>query len=120
MTIRREVDWLGFLISRSTPPTGVNEALIVDSNGGTLLMTHVIQPNTLRYGTGLFLSNDGDSLESNLTWTDLDQSNINRVDIASRRNLWGKRTRYRWYPSGVYKRNGSLLEIPDVFKRAFR
>lgn len=105
MTIRREVVFLGLLVSRTNPLSGFSEELRSDVRlGGSYLAVQIQQPDDLLYATGRFTGFEYWRGERVFTgeakWRRLSGPEINRYD-TSKSFLGIKVTRYRWVDDGA-------------------
>jgi len=106
MTIRREVDWFGRMISRATPLSGVSEVFasagVLWGVGGDAIAIKVEQPDTLTYLITSVSQKSADDFDIEETYSNrLIGREINQVDVTGGRTWWGKRVRYRWYQDGA-------------------
>ncbi len=105
MAIRREVDWFGLVIWRSTPTTGFQERLRMPSlifGKHDCLAVVVEQPNTLNHSTDLDTMYGNRALvgwKFDVKYFETSAQEINDREIGSRRNLLGFTTKIRWYES---------------------
>lgn len=106
MTIRREADWFGLMVSKSIPLSGFSEVFadlgVLWGVGGDAVAVQVEQPDTLTYLIASVKQKSPDNFNVEKTCNNrLIGREINQVDVTGGRSWWGKKVRYRWYQDGV-------------------